>query len=251
MTPQEFSNEFDILYNNVMSNLASSIDEYEKSVLLTKAQEQLVKNHFNPLGNKFGQGMDNSPKRQIDLSNLIEIASTGSEGSIVPVTLKSIDLRAKSYKLPEDVFLVLNETVTIESNGVTQVTQVVPLHYQEYFRLMSKPFKQPLKHQTWKLLQDTTGSNLVSQLIPKSGASIQEYVVRYVRRPKPIILTDLEANYDGVTIDGYDKPILTGVHACELNPTIHREIVDRAVELAKVAYMENTESVVQINTRNE
>lgn len=63
MSPQEFSSEFDILYNNVMSNLASSIDEYEKSVLLTKAQEELIKNYFNPLGNKYGQGMDNSPKR--------------------------------------------------------------------------------------------------------------------------------------------------------------------------------------------
>lgn len=35
MTLEEFSNEFDILYNNITSNQAPPLDEYEKSVLLT------------------------------------------------------------------------------------------------------------------------------------------------------------------------------------------------------------------------
>ena len=42
MTVEEFSREFDILYNNIMSNAAPGIDEYEKSVFLTKAQESVV-----------------------------------------------------------------------------------------------------------------------------------------------------------------------------------------------------------------
>ena len=37
MNVQEMSNEFDILYNQVNSNTAPGIDEYEKSVFLTKA----------------------------------------------------------------------------------------------------------------------------------------------------------------------------------------------------------------------
>lgn len=37
MTLQEFSDEFDVLYNNIMSNQAPGLDEYEKSVFLTKA----------------------------------------------------------------------------------------------------------------------------------------------------------------------------------------------------------------------
>ena len=35
MTNQEFSNEFDILYNNVVGNQAPGLDTYEKSVFLT------------------------------------------------------------------------------------------------------------------------------------------------------------------------------------------------------------------------
>jgi hypothetical protein len=37
MNPTEMSNEFDILYNQVNSNQAPGIDEYEKSVFLTKS----------------------------------------------------------------------------------------------------------------------------------------------------------------------------------------------------------------------
>ena len=58
MTNQEFSNEFDVLYNNIMSNQAPGLDEYEKSVFLTKAQDEIVKNYFNPKGNKYQEGFD-------------------------------------------------------------------------------------------------------------------------------------------------------------------------------------------------
>lgn len=37
MTLQEFSDEFDVLYNNITSNQAPGLNEYEKSVFLTKA----------------------------------------------------------------------------------------------------------------------------------------------------------------------------------------------------------------------
>lgn len=52
MTAKEFSEEFDILYNSVASNQAPSLDEYEKSVFLTKAQEELIRAYFNPKLNK-------------------------------------------------------------------------------------------------------------------------------------------------------------------------------------------------------
>ena len=42
MTNEEFNNEFDIYYNNIASNQSPGLDEYEKSVILTKAQEEVV-----------------------------------------------------------------------------------------------------------------------------------------------------------------------------------------------------------------
>ena len=48
MTPEEFSNQFDLQFNNVASNQAPGLTEYEKSVFLTKAQNEIVKNYFSP-----------------------------------------------------------------------------------------------------------------------------------------------------------------------------------------------------------
>ena len=70
MTCEEFSNEFDILYNNVMSNQAPGLDEYEKSVFLTRAQDDIVKRYFTPKGNKDFEGFDSSLKRNMDFSSL-------------------------------------------------------------------------------------------------------------------------------------------------------------------------------------
>ena len=73
MTVQEFSDEFDVLYNNIMSNQAPGLDEYEKSVFLTKAQYEVIKNYFNPKSNPKQEGFDDSPKRQIDFSKLMAV----------------------------------------------------------------------------------------------------------------------------------------------------------------------------------
>lgn len=71
MTNLEFSAEFDVLYNNITSNQAPGLDEYEKSVFLTKAQDEILKAYFNPKGNKLFEGFDDSTRRQIDFSNLV------------------------------------------------------------------------------------------------------------------------------------------------------------------------------------
>jgi hypothetical protein len=51
MEPQEFSDTFDVLFNNVTSNQAPGLNEYEKSIFLTKAQDELIKNFFLPQSN--------------------------------------------------------------------------------------------------------------------------------------------------------------------------------------------------------
>ena len=43
MPNEEFSNEFDVLYNSITSNQAPGLDEYEKSVFLTKAQSEIIR----------------------------------------------------------------------------------------------------------------------------------------------------------------------------------------------------------------
>lgn len=238
MTTQEFSNSFDVLYNNIMSNAAPGLNEYEKSVFLTKAQEEIVKNYFNPKGNKYQEGFDGSAKRQIDFSGLISVADATTT-TLSP----TFDVRAKVYKLPEDLFLIINESLTTN----TGIKQVIPIRYDEYTRLMSKPYKEPLKFQAWRLVTKGEGSSIVqSEVIPHSGETITKYTIRYVRRPKPIILCDLTSDYGDVSINS-----MSSISECELNPLIHEEILQRAVELAKAAYTGDIKSVVELGQRSE
>lgn len=233
----EFSNEFDVLYNNIMSNAAPGLNEYEKSVFLTKAQEEIVKNHFNPNGNKYREGLDDSPKRQIDFSELIKVA----EGTIKDSPSTTFDKRAKVYDLPEDVFIVINESVETDKG----TKQILPISYTEYTRLMSKPYKEPVKYQAWRLITSSV-NNITVELIVNSNEAISEYKVRYIRRPAPIITADLSSDYGNVSINGKSN-----ISECELNPIIHQEILQRAVELAKSAYTGDLNSTIQLGERSE
>ena len=244
MTTEEFSNEFDILYNNIMSNQAPGLDEYEKSVFLTKAQMESLKNYFNPKGNKYGQGFDENAKRQIDFSSLITVA-TPSVYTPITGTYTKFDDRSILYKLPTDILLILNETAINTVDGSGRLISIIPINYEEYARLMSKPWKQPLKNQGWRLLH-STNSDVISEVVIKYGSTLSDYKIRYLRRPKPIILANLGNGTSTITIDG-----LNTITDCELDPILHPEILQRAVELAKAAYLGDLNSNIEIGKRSE
>ena len=241
MTNQEFSNEFDVLYNNIMSNQAPGLDEYEKSVFLTKAQNEILKNYFNPKGNKYQEGFDGSPKRQIDFSSLVRV----SEPTIISSDSSYIkmDNRSKLYTIPTDILFIVNETAKLTSGSSSRYLSIVPISFEEYNRLMSKPYKCPLKNQGWRLLQYSNKG--VAEVIVVGG-TLSEYKIRYIKRPKPIILANLDETYSNVSIDGE-----TSVSECELDPILHPEILQRAVELAKAAYTGDLKSSVELGQRSE
>lgn len=237
MTTNEFEWEFDVLYNNIASNAAPGINSYEKSVLLTKAQDELIKNYFNPQGNKYKEGFDGSAKRQIDFSGLISVAN----GTLLDQ--QGFDLRAKVFKIPTDVFLIINESIVTN----TGIKQIIPIKFDEYTRLMSKPYKEPLKFQAWRLITDgDINSGVTVEIIPNSQETVESYTLRYVRRPKPIILANLKSEYGDVSINGE-----TEISQCELNPLVHREILQRAVELAKITYLGDANGIIQSGQRAE
>ncbi len=266
MTAEEFSNQFDVLYNNITSNQAPGLNEYEKSVFLTKAQNEIVKNYFtaNSKGNNIGQGFDDSAKRQADFSCLMFTKTMNSTISISGDAQSKIDSRSIVFSFPSDVFIIINEAISISaSTNSKNIYQVIPLRFDEYTRLMSKPYKRPLKNQAWRLLNyGATSSNTTTryaEIILPAGVTFTAqnnnyYRVRYIRFPKPIIVGDL----DGLTINNYQYSgdgITNGTSGCELDPIIHEDILQRAVELAKVAWtatgQDNLQPVMQAGQRSE
>ena len=260
MTAEEFSDQFDVFYNNITSNQAPGLNEYEKSVFLTKAQNEIVKNYFTPnsLGNNLKQGFDDSAKRQADFSCLM--MTKDCTQTTLPSNFKPIDPRTNGkyvYKFPDKVFIVINESIILSSPS-NRVLQVIPLRYDEYMRLMSKPYKRPLKYQAWRLINQGAYSNTnnttdrYAEIIVGPDEVISNYNIRYIKFPKPIIVGPL----DGLTIEGYTYGNSgTKTEGCELDPILHQDILQRAVELAKVAWtatgQDNLQAVLETGKRSE
>jgi hypothetical protein len=308
MSVEEMDNMFDVLYNNITSNQAPGLNAYEKSVFLTKGQDEIMKNYFNPKskGNNTQEGFDGSAKRQVDFSVLTTVATTSSttysyslvsgktdkdgrpvysklnvlnsipkstysyteaydsEGNVLKDTMGNalyirnegtdisgfdtplFDMRenTKSITLPSKLMYAINEMVEVNRNNKKTLLQVVPIKFDEYSRLMCKPYKRPLKYQAWRL----TNNDVVNKadIVVGPSDTLIKYTIRYVRRPNPIIVSDL----DGLTIEG--KSTAT---ECELDPILHEEILQRAVELAKIAWtntgQDNLQAVMQAGQRSE
>lgn len=157
MTTQEFSDQFDILWNNISSNQAPGLNEYEKSVFLTKAQSQLVIEYFNSRIDAVGGGFDGSQKRQYDFSGLIRTESLYDVNTYANriSTPEKLDKRSKVFLFPQNYFLAVNEII---SDSRWQYS-VMALDYSEYQRLMLKPYNLPVKRAAWRLLTDKKNCN--------------------------------------------------------------------------------------------
>lgn len=239
MTTTEFSSTFDVFWDSIRANNSStpSINEYEKSVWLTAGQDELIKNYANPKGNKYGEGVDGSPKRLMDFSSLIETFNTTTYSLD-----NSIDPRSKIITVNGNVFLPLNESCVFTIEGKKYNTMVDPITFAEYSAMSTKQYFQPPKRVTWALMR--SGSNTTIELIPHSkyaNASV-EYTLRYIRKARPIILEDII----GGSIDG-----LSVVTECELNSGIHMDIIKRAVVLAENALTGNLNTDLQLEQRAE
>lgn len=255
MTNPEFSNEFDVYYNNITSNQAPGLDEYEKSVFLTRAQDDVLKAYFNPRSNKPQQGYDGSEIRQIDFSMVTVVKEY--TGDTLTAAIFDPRENSKSVALATDILMLINEQLIVTRDGKTEYLQVVPVMYDEYRRLMSKPFKRPIKFQAWRLLNTSNGSNKADLIIGPND-TISKYSIRYVKRPRPIILSRLDSltldGYVGAKEDGTPTKIyseaVSGI-SCELDPILHHEILQRAVELAKAAYIGDLQSQVALGQTSQ
>lgn len=240
MTTAEACNElwqkFNILWNNIVSDKAPGLEKYEVSVFLTQAQEALVKDYFSNRSNALAEGFDDSIRRQSDFRTLL---STKALSLVNSASDSTTDFNTRSttrhYEYPSDAFLVLNEEVKVTTNNVGKYYTVVPISYDEYARLMMRPYKYPPKGMVWRLLTHTgTASGRSYQVIDLIGniptTSAVDYRMRYVKRPSPIILEDLPT---GLTIGGEALQM-----ECKLPEHLHDEILQRAVMLAKVAWID-------------
>jgi len=217
MTTQEFSNEFDVLYNNIMSNQAPGLDEYEKSVILTKAQEEVVIDLYNGK-NPFGNSFEKTEETRRYLSDLIRTYTTADR----KLGYTGLSKSSVFFELPDDLWFITYESVNLKDEGLGCMNgeniSVIPITQDDYHRIKKNPFKGANKRRALRF----DLSNKIVEIISKYN--VESYLVRYLARPVPIILDDLT---DGLSVNGISEKT-----ECELDPVIHRTILEKAVNIA-------------------
>lgn len=302
MTTEEFSIEFDLLYNNITSNQAPGLNLYEKSVFLTQAQEDICKELYEGSSTSFESAESVSSglsalieqetlnvatedkfissivcsdnKRYIfeehavtgwvfidendavwmtikepkvynpenpdaDASTLVELGSTHRTVTITEIeyiiNAKHLVKDSTIFELPvtaNNIWYILYESAEISTadcrNG--KAVKVKPIKLDDLHEVYENPFVFPKNGRTILRIANRTSEAIRAvELISKD--TIKSYTIKYLRKPKPIILCDLSDFGSNVSIDG-----VSAKTECELNESLHRNILRRAVSLAQIAW---------------
>lgn len=230
MTNPELLNEFNLLYNNVMSNGAPGFNEYEISVFLTEAQEALVKELYSGK-NVFRSSFESSEEATRSLTNLLRTYSTMEQFSPkYPRDIrKAISANSYFFQLPLDVWYIVREQIKIspEENlcDISEPIDVVPVTHDDFSKIRKNPFRKEGTHRALRLSLD----NNIVEIISKYN--IYSYFLRYLIKPSPIVLINLIDQDPSLSIDGVNT-----YTECKLHESIQREIIVRAVMIATASY---------------
>ena len=238
MTNPEFSNQFDTLLNSYstrpqfgegMSRQEIVLDEYEKSLYLTRAEKEFVIDFYTGR-NTFGYSFEEK-----------EIIRQALDATVKTKTLQEVPAPEGTepleqgnhlftfYSLPSNLLYIIFEEVKfssyISSCNKKGNALVIPSTHDELWHRLNNPFRGTSRNRVLRL---NAADNLVELV---SDYPIGSYLLRYVEEPKPIILIDLP---DGLSIDG----ISTNTE-CALPAITHPMILDIAVKLALQSKMIN------------
>lgn len=232
MTTEEFSNEFDTLLNSystieAFGKTPSTIElnEYEKSIFLTNAQEEIVIGMYNGK-NPFGDSFERTEEIRRYLSSLIKTYTTADK----KVGYTGLSKSSVFFELPNDLWFITYESVNLKDDGLGCMSgkdiTVVPITQDEYHRIIKNPFRGTNDRRALRLDLSSKIVEIVSKY------NVESYLVRYLSKPTPIVLTDLT---DNLSINGISVKT-----ECELNPVIHRTILEKAVKLAIMSKVPST-----------
>ena len=227
MQTNDFSSQFDVLLNSyaVSARFGSTdnpgtieLDEYEKSLLLTKSQEDLVIELYsgrNPIGTSF----EETEEMRRYLSKLVK------EAKLEPITTSNnkplgIDSNSKFFTLPADLWFITYESVGISDGKCESMKtmDVYPVTQDEYHKIKRNPFRGANNRRSLRLDLSEGIVEIVSKY------TVTEYYLRYLRKLQPIVLVNLG---DEQSIEGVNT-----VSECELPEILHQRILDRAIQLA-------------------
>lgn len=230
MTVEEFDIRFDILYNNLASNAAPALNAYEKSVFLSQAQRDIIIELYNGR-NVSGISFESTEEARAYLRNLNRIKTIDTfqvdEESYIDCFKHVLPIQEFSEVLfitKEEVRFKILDDVCLKS----KIPIVTPVKQDCLLKILKNPFKKPSDNIVLRV-DDADSDGATISIYSKYP--IKDYRLDYVKIPSPIILGGIDSSLyiDGVSC-GTAKD-------CELHTILHTSILERAVALAKQAYI--------------
>ena len=192
MTVKRLSDEFDALVQAYLipevygNSNPIQCDEYEKSVFLTQAQENVLTTYYRQF--------ETNEEIRRDLANLVR-----TETIDITANHKQIDKAISAYtyhiSLTNPAWRITYEQVKQDSTDSEctgfYALNVVPVTQDEFYRTVNDPFKGPNKKRVLRL--DIENSNIVYRGKIELVSSMDlinnyYYFVRYLIKPKDIVL---------------------------------------------------------------
>lgn len=219
MTNEEFFQEFQILYNNIMSNQSPGLDRYEVSVFLTKSQEEFIKGYYN--------GTIGAFEKTEEVRRYLESLVNTQILQPLSKTAGKLTNNSSLFNLPDDCWFITFESAETTEGCKSVIKEVIPVTQDELHRTLRNPFRGISDRRILRLNSGKKEVELISKY------SIESYKIRYVAKPSPIMIAGDWVNDRSLTIDGKQpKNSTDNSYICTLHESLHRKILEGAVQLA-------------------
>lgn len=224
MELKEISDKIDIKLNSFEKRIY--VDEYEKSLYLTRAQIVI----FKEMCNVFEE---------------TEIIDTYmhpfvKEFITAPIIEKAIKINLLSNTInivvPEDIYMVIWEKAILSSSDPkynNKEVKVLKTRIAEVPHKKDNPFRKPDNHEILRVITGNIDNRYLYELILPENTNLLQYSCKYLKDIKPIILEELP---DGLTIEGETGP---------LNTEYIDEILENIIDIAVMSILQDKTALQQ------
>jgi hypothetical protein len=238
MTYKELSDAFDVYANRHAEVKLGSLlffDEYEKSLFLTMAANELVKEML-----PFYERNEKIEKQLLDITKSAQVATLYSLSDDNRFKVGSL-----VYELPSDVLYIVAESLRSSANAILR--RIKPLKDDEAYYTLDNPFRVSTHGYAYRndvsFVVSGTNKRYAEIISDLTSTTAPEYYLKYIAMVPPFIVTDtlLDAKIGNTSTNSnlnVEAPL----------SMLHEKILNRAILIGFMAKSDEPNSKVAIST---
>lgn len=220
----EISDRIDIKINTF--EIPIEVDEYEKSLYLTRAQKLV-----------YSQMCDEFELTGI-LSNFVQpfIKEFFTEYPVVTIPKQTLIHNSINIVVPDDYYKIVLEKAYLKSTDSkynNREVKVIKTRVANVMYVQDNPFRMPNNKEIIRIVAANEYTNDLFELVLPENTELLQYSCKYLKQIKPIIL---EALPDSLTIEDEAGP---------MNTEFIDEIMEKIIDLAVMSILQDKTAMSQ------